>query len=166
MTTHTLAYARTHTAAYVSDKIAGLMKRLVVAYGHDPRGVVDAWSKWIERAARTWMESGHLLAFKIQFHMPGESVVRGGMEFRVRYDGNGDAELYVDEDHFRESIQKAEPPPSGSTYRIVLVTAPGAPAVNGVGDAEDFSMGTLVAREAGSVIVTPDLMASARYYRK
>lgn len=29
-----------------------------------------------------------------------------------------------------------------------------------------FSMGTLIAREAGSVIVTPDLMASARYYRK
>ena len=29
MTTTTLAYARSHTAAYVSDKIAGLMKRLV-----------------------------------------------------------------------------------------------------------------------------------------
>jgi hypothetical protein len=46
------------------------------------------------------------------------------------------------------------------------MTSPGAPQVKGVGDAPAFSMGTLTAREAGSVIVTPDLMASARYYRK
>jgi hypothetical protein len=44
MTTNTLAYARTHTAAYVSDKIAGLMKRLVNAFGFEPRGVADAWT--------------------------------------------------------------------------------------------------------------------------
>jgi len=81
MTTKTLAYARTHTAAYVSDKIAGLMKRLVNAFGFDPRGVADAWTEWIDLAARTWMESGHLTAFKIQFHMPGETVIRGGFEF-------------------------------------------------------------------------------------
>ena len=52
MTTKTLAYARTHTAAYVSDKIAGLMKRLVNAFGFDPRGVADAWTDWIDLAAR------------------------------------------------------------------------------------------------------------------
>jgi hypothetical protein len=166
MTTKTLAYARSHTAAYVSDKIAGLMKRLVIAFGFDPRRVADAWTDWIDLAARTWMESGHLIAFKIQFHMPGETLVRGGFEFPIRYDGNGDADLYVDEDHFRESITKAERPPSGALYRIVLATSPGAPPVKGVGDAAAFSMGTLVAREAGSVIVTPDLMASARYYRQ
>ena len=41
MTTSTLAYARSHTAAYVSDKIAGLMKRLVNAFGFDPRGHLE-----------------------------------------------------------------------------------------------------------------------------
>jgi hypothetical protein len=166
MTTKTLAYARSHTAAYVSDKIAGLMKRLVISFGFDPRGVADAWTDWIDLAARTWMESGHLISFRIQFHMPGETLVRGGFEFPIRYDGNGDADLYVDENHFRESITKAEKPPSGALYRIVLATSPGAPPVKGVGDAPAFSMGTLIAREAGSVIVTPDLMASARYYKK
>lgn len=166
MRTSALAYARTHTAAYVSDKIAGLMKRLVNTCGHDPTGVADAWTAWVDRAARTWMESGHLIAFKIQFHMPGETLIRGGMEFPVRYDGDGEAELYVDEDHFRGSIAKAEMPPRGAVYRIVLSTSPGAPPVNGVGDVADFSMGSLIAREAGTVIVTPDLMASARYYRK
>lgn len=166
MTTKTLAYARSHTAAFLSDKIAGLMRRLVNAYGFDARAVADAWNEWIDTAARAWMESGHLIAFKIQFHMPGEALVRGGMEFLVRYDGNGEAELYVDEDHFRQTIAKAEAPPAGALYRIVLATSPGAPAVKGVGDAPPFSMGTLIAREAGSVIVTPDLMASARYYKK
>lgn len=166
MTTTTLAYARSHTAAYVSDKIAGLMKRLVIAFGFDPCGVADAWTDWIDLAARTWMDSGHLIAFKIQFYMPGEAVVRGGFEFPVRYDGNGEADLYVDEDHFRESIAKAEKPPSGALYRIVLARGPGAPPVKGVGDAPAFSMGRLIARDAGSVVVTPDLMASARYYRR
>jgi hypothetical protein len=166
MTAKTLAYARSHTAAYVSDKIASLMKRLVISFGFDPRGVADAWTDWIDLAARTWMESGHLISFKIQFHMSGETLVRGGFEFPIRYDGTGDADLYVDENHFRESITKAEKPPSGALYRIVLATSPGAPPVKGVGDAPAFSMGTLIAREAGSVIVTPDLMASARYYKK
>ena len=61
---------------------------------------------------------------------------------------------------------KAEKPPSSAVYRIVLMTSPGAPPVRGVGDAPAFSMGILTTREAGSVIVTPDLIASARYYRK
>src|SRR5689334_8615794 len=54
MTTKTIAYARSHTAAYVSDKIAGLMKRLVNAFGFDPRAVVDAWTDWVDHTARTW----------------------------------------------------------------------------------------------------------------
>lgn len=165
MTTNTLAYARSHTAAYVSDKIAVLMKRIVLAFGSDPRAVADAWTDWIDNAARTWMESGHLIAFKVQFHMPSETLIRGGFEFPVRYDGNGDADLYVDDDHLRNSIAKAERPPVGAVYRIVLMTSPGAPAVKGVGDAPAFTMGTLVARETGTVIVTQDLMASARYYK-
>ncbi|MDP2270483.1 MAG: hypothetical protein Q8K32_07090 [Archangium sp.] len=166
MTTNARAYARSHTAAYASDKIAGLMKRLVKAFGFDPRGVADGWTEWIDLAARTWMESGHLTGFKIQFHMPGETLVRGGFEFPIRYDGNGEADLYVDETHFRDSIAKAERPPSGAVYRIVLTTSPGAPSISGIGDVPAFSMGALRAREAGSVIVTPDLMASARYYKK
>lgn len=166
MTTRTIAYARSHTAAYVSDKIAGLMKRLVNAFGFDPRAVVDGWTDWVDHTARTWMQSGHLTAFKIQFHMPGDTVVLGGFEFPVRYDGNGDADLWVDEDHFRASIAKAERPPAGAVYRIVLTRTPGAPEVEGVGDAITMSMGKLVAREAGSVVVTPDLMASVKYYKK
>ncbi len=50
---------------------------------------------------------------------------------------------------------------------VPFLPGPGAGLLYGdVGDAPAFSMGTLIPREAGSVIVTPDLMASARYYRK
>ena len=42
---YTHAYARTHTSAYVSDKLRNLLKILVRHYGLDPQKVVDAWSK-------------------------------------------------------------------------------------------------------------------------
>lgn len=164
--TTTTAFARAHTAAYVSDKIRVLLKRLVRDYGLDPQRLADAWTDWIERAARTWMVSGHLTGFVIEFHHAGDSTLQGRWDFPIRYDGNGDAELWVDDQFFEETVPKAHRPPSNCTYRILLQTSPGAPPVPGVGDAEYLSTAGFSAREAGSVIVTPDVMASARYYKR
>lgn len=166
MTTTTIAYARTHTAAYVSDKIRTLIKRLISSYGLDPTALADAWVDWVERAARTWMESGHLTGFVIEFHSAGETVALGRWDFPVRYDGNGDADLWVDDEHFAATIAKTDRPPPGSQYRILLQNREGRPDVPGVGPASHYSIGNLTAREAGTVVATSDLMASARYYKK
>ncbi|MGH0028987.1 MAG: hypothetical protein ACQGVC_04290, partial [Myxococcota bacterium] len=85
--------------------------------------------------------------------------------FPIRYDGNGVDEMWIDRSFFEESIAKAKAPPAGCSYRILLTTSPGRPDVPGVEYTKFLSLNGLVGREAGTVISTPDIMASARYYR-
>lgn len=162
--TFTSTYARTHTAAFVSDKMRNLFKILIQYHGLDPTALVDAWTSWVDRAARQWLESGHLRKFIIEFYKPGTTVALARWDFPIRYDGNGSDEMWIDRAFMEGSFAKSTPPPSGCIYRILL-SAPGAPDVPGVGDCDMLSLNGLVAREAGTVIATPDIMASMTYYK-
>lgn len=163
VTTH--AFARTHTAVFVSDKLRNFLKLLVRSYGLDPQGVVDAWSEWVDRAVRTWLESGHLEAIVIEFYWPGNTTAVARWDFPIRYDGNGVDDMWIDRLFFEGALAKAQRPPAGCSYRIVLRTSPGKPYVSGVGATTLRSTGSLVAREVGTIIATPEIMASVRYYR-
>jgi hypothetical protein len=159
------AFARTHTSVFVSDKLRNFVKLLVRHYGLDPQGVVDAWSSWVDHAARTWLESGHLTDIVVEFYWPGSTSAVARCDFPIRYDGNGVDDMWIDRLFFEDSLPKAKAPPAGCSYRIVLMTSPGKPPVDGVGTCKLLSTSGLVRREAGTIIATPDIMASARYYR-
>lgn len=159
------SYARTHTAVFVSDKLRNFLKILVRHYGLNPQGVVDAWSDWVDLAARTWLETGHLEAIVLEFYKPGSTCAAARWDFPIRYDGNGVDEMWVDRLFLEETFSKASTPPSGCLYRIVLQTDTRRPDVPGVGPTTFRSTNGMTAREAGTVIATPDIMASARYYR-
>jgi hypothetical protein len=163
----TYTYARVHTAIYASDKLRNFLKLLVRHYGLDPQGVVDAWSEWVDRAVRYWLESGHLTDIAIEFYWPSSEDAVARWDFPVRYDGNGADEMWIDPAFFEESLSKAKAPPLGCSYRIVLFTKTGRPDVPGLSMTSTTMRSTsgLVAREIGTVIATPDIMASARYYR-
>jgi hypothetical protein len=158
------AYARTHTAAFVSDKMRNLMKILVQYHNLDPTALMDAWSDWVDRAARTWLESEHLQKFIIEFYKPGTTVALARWDFPIRYDGNGVDEMWLDRQFMQQSFAKSAAPPPGCIYRILLL-APGGASVAGVSTCSYLSLNGLVAREAGTVIATPDIMASMTYYR-
>ena len=158
-------YARTHTAVFVSDKLRNFLKILVRHYGLDPQGVVDAWSDWVDRAARMWLETGHLRSVVIEFYRPGYDTVSARWDFPISYDGNGADDMWIDRMFLEDSFAKAKAPPPGCSYRVVLITDPNRPDVDGVSRTTLRSISALVARDAGTVIATPDLMASARYYR-
>src|SRR5260221_13380497 len=85
----THAYARTHTAAFVSDKMRNLLKILIQYHGLNPTALVDAWTRWGDRAARTWLESGDMRKIVIECCRPGASVASGRRDFPIRYDGHG-----------------------------------------------------------------------------
>ena len=138
---------------------------LVRYHGLDPQRVVDAWSDWVDRAARTWLESGHLSGIILEFYWPGSASALARWDFPIRYDGTGITDMWVDRQFFENSFAKAMAPPAGCSYRILLHVLPGEPHVDGVGNATSRSIRGLVAREIGTVIATPDIMASARYYR-
>lgn len=161
--THSNAYTRTHTAIFVADKLRILMKQLVTDAGLDPTKLVDAWSGWVQAAARTLLETGHLKSVIIEFYQPGSDYASGRWDFPIRYDGNND-EMWVDTDYFKASFAKAPKPPAGCTYRVVIQEHPGAPNV-GLASTSFKNLGALRAREAGTVIATSDIMASAVYYR-
>lgn len=164
-TVHVYSYARTQTAVYVSDKLRNLLKLLVRNYGLNPQDVVDAWSGWVDHAARTWLESGHLTAIVIEFYWPGSNDAVARWDFPIRYDGRDIDEMWVDRLFFEGSFAKAKAPPRGCSYRIVLQHSPGEPHVEGLSSTSFRSVDGLIAREAGTVIATPDIVASARYYR-
>lgn len=163
VSTHT--YMRTHTATYVSDKLRNFLKLLVNHYGLNPEGVVDAWSSWVDRAARAWLESGHLESIVIEFFRPGSTVALARWDFPIRYDGNGGDDMWIDRNFFQDAIDKAAAPPRDCTYRILLTHAANPPHVDGIEFVPFLSLGKLVSREIGTVVATPDIMASARYYR-
>lgn len=163
--TYAQTYSRTQTSIYVSDKLRTFLKLLVNRYGLDPQGVVDAWSEWVDRAARFWLDTGDLTGIVIEFYRPGSDTASARWDFPIRYDGNGVDEMWVDRTFFENAIAKAVAPPAGCSYRILLTTRNGRRDVNGVVSTKFLSINGLTAREAGTVIATPDLMASARYYR-
>jgi hypothetical protein len=164
-TAHAISYSRANTAAFVSDKMRLLLKLLVRSHGLDPNQLMIAWNQWVDRAARTWLESGHLTCIVIEFFWPGIARAVARWDFPVRYDGGGDPDMWTDVDFFQDTFAKAASPPSGCAYRVLLSRSPGYPPVAGVSDTTFLSTEGLMAREAGTVIVTPDIMTSARYYR-
>lgn len=162
---NTLSFSRTHTAIYVSEKMRNLLKTLILDYGLDPKQLVDAWSDWVHDAAREWMQTGDLVKFVIEFYRPGATTAVARWDFPIRYDGADIDQMWVDRDFLQGSIAKAPPPPAGCTYRVLLVHRPGARSLPGLSDTPFLSLGSLAPREAGTVIGTPDIMASATYYR-
>ena len=161
----TIAYTRTHTAAYVSDHMRTLIKILARYHGLDPQKVADAWTTWVDRAARTWLMSGDLTGVSVEFYYPGSRSAVARWDFPIRYDGNGVDEMWMDRAFLEDSFAKAKAPPPDCSYRIILTVTPYAPYVKGTGDTEFRSIEGLTGREIGTVIATPDIMASARYYR-
>ncbi|RWD79107.1 hypothetical protein [Mesorhizobium sp.] len=158
------AYTRAHTAIFTADKLRNLMKSLVIDAGLDPKALMDAWSGWVYNAARKLMESGHLRTIVIEFYKPGSTIASGRWDFPIRYDANGVDDMWVDSTFFKSTFAKAPRPPAGCIYRVILVYDAGAPDV-GLYDVSFLSLNGLTRREAGTVIATPDIMASAAYYR-
>ena len=164
-TVNTHTYTRSHTAVYVSDKLRNFLKILVRDYGLDPQGVVDAWSGCVDNAVRTWLESEHLKSIIIEFYYSGRDNLLERWDFPIQYDGNGDADMWIDRRLFQNSLCKAKAPPTNCTYRIVLSTYPGRPDIPGISPAKLRSTAGLVNRGFGTIIGTQDIMVSASYYR-
>lgn len=162
---NTLSYARTQTAIFVSDKMRSIIKTLILNYSLDPQKLMDAWSGWVHDAARAWMETGDLLKFVIEFYQPGTANASARWDFPIRYDGTDIDQMWIDSDFLQGSVAKAARPPAGCTYRVLLVPRSGARDLPGMTDAKFLGLSGLTAREAGTIIGTPDIMASATYYR-
>lgn len=164
--TTTRTFAHTHAVVFISDYMRNLLKLLIIQNRLDPQMLLDAWTDTLDRAVRTWIESGYLVLIIIEFYLPGSEVADARWDFQIHYDGSGVPEMWVDRDFLRETISKAKPAPAGASYRVVLQVKDGAPDIPGMVTTSLKSVDGLTARDAGTVIATSDITASARYYRR
>jgi hypothetical protein len=163
--TFTNTYSRTHTAKYFSDKMRVVLKYLVSYYKLDPTALMDSWSDWVDEAAREMLELGDLGVIVIEFYKPGSNDALARWDFPIRYDGNGADEMWVDREFLEGSFAKTSSPPAGCVYRVLLVPRPGRPLPSSLTPTSYKSLNGLSGRESGTVVSTPDIMASMKYYK-
>ena len=163
--TFTSTYSRTHTAKYVSDKMRNVLKYLISHYNLSPVALLDAWTDWVDAGARELLERGDLEKIVIEFFKPGSADAAGRWDFPIRYDGNGVDEMWVDREFLEGSFTKTSTPPAGCIYRVLLVPRAGALLPGNLSWTSFKSLGSLVRREAGTIVSTPDIMASMAYYK-
>lgn len=162
--THAVAYARTHTATFVSDNIRNVVRDIIREGGLNPTKLMDDWQT-VGPAIKTWLESGHLKKIVIEFYVEGSSKVSARWDFPITYDGSGvDDDMWVSKDVIR-TIAKASKPPSNAIYRVILINSPGRPDMPGMVDTEFKSTDGMVCRSAGTSIATSDIMAGLQYWR-
>jgi hypothetical protein len=162
---YTSAFTQTHSIVFLSDNLRNTLREVIRENGISPNKLVQDWDT-IERGIRTWLQSGHLLNVVVEFFRPGASTASARWEFPIGYDGSGvDDDMWLDKNYLRQLIAKSKRPTSDCTYRIVLVTRPGEPWVEGFTKGTFLSTGSLAARRGGTVIATGHMTAGVTYWR-
>ena len=154
-----------HTVTYVTDKMLKSLRLIITNTGLDPSKFVSDWALY-ERAIEAWLTSRHLKTVVLEITNPSGSLVTR-CDFDIDYTyGNGEGSMWVDTDAIKYAIAKFGAVPANCTYTILLIAAPGHPAVAGWGDATFLSTDGFVKQGLGTTIGTNVLGAQASYWRK
>jgi len=165
MTTYTQTFTQTHSIVFLSDNLRNTLREVIRENGISPNKLMQDWET-IERGIKTWLHSGHLNNIVVEFFRPYASVASARWEFPISYAGAGvDDDMWLDKAYLRQLIAKSARPGTDCTYRIVLCTDTGAPAVVGFTNCSFLSTDGLSARQAGTVIATGHMTASVTYWR-
>jgi hypothetical protein len=167
MSTHTYShvYNQAHSFVFLSDNMRNVLREVIWENKISPEKLMQDW-KTIERGIRTWLDSGHLNKIVIEFFKPGSLELDARWDFPIRHSGSGVVDdMWLDKNYLRQVIAKSKRPSSDCTYRILLCTDDGAPEVSGFTSCSFLSTGQMTARQAGTVIATGHVTASATYWR-
>jgi hypothetical protein len=158
MSTHTYSHVfnQAHSFVFLSDNMRNVLREVIRENKISPEKLMQDWET-IERGIRTWLDSGHLNNIVVEFFKPGSSEADARWDFPIRLAGSG-----VVDDMW---LDKTKRPSSDCTYRILLCTDDGAPEVSGFTRCSFLSTGQMTARQAGTVIATGHVTASATYWR-
>jgi hypothetical protein len=150
----------------MSDNIRIILREVIRENGLSPEKLLTHDWETVERGIREWLFSGHLSKIVVEFFRPGASVVSTRWDIPIGYAGAGvDDDMWLDKAYLRQVIAKSPRPTTDCTYRILLCTNPGAPAVAGFNECSFLSTGQLAARQAGTVIATGHMTAGVTYWR-
>jgi len=167
MSTHTYShvYNQTHSFVFLSDNMRNVLREVIRENGISPDKLMQDWST-IERGIRTWLDSGHLNNVVVEFFKYGSAAADARWDFPIRHTGSGVVDdMWLDKNYLRQVTAKSKRPSSDCTYRVLLCTDDGAPEVSGFTRCSFLSTGQMTARQAGTVIATGHVTASATYWR-
>jgi Bacterial HORMA domain 2 len=155
----------THSVTFVTDKMLGSLKQIIVGIGLSPTKFVSDWST-NERAVKAWLESKDLVEAVLEItSSTGAFVTR--CDFTIDYTYSvGDGAMWVDPDAIKYSIIKLGKIPSECSYRFILRVKPGAPFVDGWDDCQLLSTSGFVKQTLGTTIGTNAIGTQAGYWRK
>jgi hypothetical protein len=164
-TTYSHVYNQVHSFVFLSDNMRNVLREVIRENGISPDKLMQEWST-IERGIRAWLDSGHLNKIVVEFFKPGASDADARWDFPIGYNGSGvDDDMWLDKNYLRQIIAKSKRPSISCTYRVLLCTDDGAPAVDGFKRCSFLSTGSMSARQAGTVIATGHVTAGATYWR-
>jgi len=167
MSTHTYSHVfnQAHSFVFLSDNMRNVLREVIRENGISPDKLWQDWST-IERGIRTWLDSGHLNKVSVEFFKYGSAEADARWDFPIRHTGSGVVDdMWLDKNYLRQIIAKSKRPSGDCTYRIILCTDDGAPEVSGFTNCSFLSTGQMAARQAGTVIATGHVTASATYWR-
>jgi hypothetical protein len=150
----------------MSDNLRIVLRDVIRENGLSPEKLLMQDWDTVEQGIRTWLLSGHLNKIVVEFFSPGASIASARWDIPIRYVGSGvNNDMWLDKSYLRQLVTKSARPSWDCTYRILLCTDPGAPAVPGFSDASFLSTGRLAARHGGTVIATGHMTAGVTYWR-
>jgi hypothetical protein len=164
-TTYSHVYNQAHSFVFLSDNMRNVLREVIRENAISPDKLMQEWGT-IERGIRAWLDSGHLNNIVVEFFKPGAAEADARWDFPIGYSGSGvDDDMWLDKNYLRQIIAKSKRPSSRCTYRVLLCTDDGAPAVDGFTRCTFLSTGQMSARQAGTVIATGHVTAGATYWR-
>jgi hypothetical protein len=165
MSTTVVVNTYTHTATYVAAKLLLSIKEIVRESGLDPVKLADQWVV-LERGISTWLGSQHLQGVTLEIYEPSTVRLVKRWDLDIIYGYSGDGTLWTDTAALRYSILKAGAIPSRCSYRVLVTTAPGAPAVAGWSNTTLLSTEGFTRYAVGSSIGGNGIGANAAYWVK
>ena len=156
----------TYSVTYIADNILKSLKDIIRESGLNPTQFANAWRS-NKSALETWLQGQYLEYVKLEIFNPTTDELIIAWQIDIEYGwGSGDGNFYTDTDQLKYHIRKAGIPPDTARYRLLLKHKPGAPPVDGWGDATSRSMAGFVRQSLGSTINHNGLAANTSYWRK
>lgn len=167
MSTFVAVNTYTHTTVYITDKMLHSLQFIIRESGLDPSPFVNDWG-WMERGIRTWLGTQDLQTVILEVYSPRDNALVGRWDFDVvyGYGSDGGGGMWVDTDAIRYAIGKAGLWPSQCAFRLVTVTKPGRPDVDGWSRTTLRSTNGFMRHSIGTTIGAVGAGTSTAYWRR
>ena len=155
----------THSITYVTDKLLTSIKNIIRQSGLSPEKLSGEWAV-IERGTKRWLETFDLETVQLEVFNPATDRLVGRWDFEIYYGFRGDGAFWVDPDLIKYHILKQGVWPASCDYRIVTITKPGRPDVEGWSKTSLRATDGFVKQSIGTTIDGSGVSTGTGYWRK